>query len=76
MFLEIYLMPSFPKLSDIKFRVPLKTVKVTRLNSEMDKKYYGKWYICENVKNCKVLEVLTCFRPFRSYLSNEYNGCS
>ena len=39
MFLEIYLMP---KWSDIKFRVSLKTVKLTRLNSEMDKKCYEK----------------------------------
>ena len=76
MFLKIYLMPSFPKWSDIKFWVSLKTVKLTRLNSEMDKKCYEKWNICANVKNCKVLEVLTCFRPFISYLSNEYNGCS
>ena len=76
MFLKIYLMPSFPKWSDIKFWVSLKTVKLTRLNSEMDKKCYEKWNICANVKNCKVLEVLTCFRPFRSYLSNEYNGCN
>ena len=35
-------MPSFPKWSDIKFPVSLKTVKLTRLNSEMDKKYYEK----------------------------------
>ena len=40
MFLEIYLMPSFPKWSDIKFRVSLKTVKLTRLNSGMDEKCY------------------------------------
>ena len=79
-FLEIYSMPNFPKLSDTKFRVSLKTVKLTRLSSEMDKKCYEKRTnvknICTNVKNCKVLEVLTCFGPFRSYLSNEYNGCS
>ena len=42
MFLEIYVMPSFPKWSDIKFRVSLQTVKLTRLNSEMDKKFYEK----------------------------------
>ena len=76
MFLKIYLMPSFPKWSDIKFWVSLKTVKLTRLNSEMDKKCYEKWNICTNVKNCKVLEILICFGPFRSYLSNEYNRCS
>ena len=27
-----------------------------------------------NVKICKILEILTYFGPFRSYLSNEYNG--
>ena len=42
MVLEIYLMPRFPKWSDIKFRVFLKTVELTRLNSEMDKKCYEK----------------------------------
>ena len=42
MVLEIHLMPSFPKWSDIKFRVSLKTVKLTRLNSEMDKTCYEK----------------------------------
>ena len=68
-------MPSFPKWSEIKSRVSL-TVKLTRLNSEMDKKCYEKCNICAKVKNCKVLEVLTCFRPFRNYLSNKYNGCS
>ena len=41
-FLEIYLMPSFPKWSDTKFRVSLKTVKLTRLSCEMDKKCYEK----------------------------------
>ena len=70
-FLEIYLMPKFPKWSDTKFWVSLKTGKLTRLSCEMDKKCYEKWNICTNVKNCKVLEILTCFGPFRSYLSNE-----
>ena len=42
MFLEIYLMPSFLKWSDTKFRVSLKTVKLTRLTPEMDKKCYEK----------------------------------
>ena len=32
-FLEIYSMPNFPKLSDTKFRVSLKTVKLTRLST-------------------------------------------
>ena len=40
--LEIYLMPNFPEWSDTKFRVSLKTVKLTRLSSEMDKKCYEK----------------------------------
>ena len=39
---EIYLMPNFPKWSDTKFPASLKTVKLTRLNSEMDKKCYEK----------------------------------
>ena len=69
-------MADFPKWSDTKFRVSLKTVKLARLSSEMDKKCYGKCNICTNVKNCKVLEVLICSGPLRSYLSNEYNGCS
>ena len=60
-------MPNFPKWSDTKFRVSLKTVKLTRLSSEMDKKSYEKGNICTNVKNCKVLEVLTRFGPFRSF---------
>ena len=38
--LEIYLMPNFSKWSDTKFRASLKTVKLTRLSSEMDKKCY------------------------------------
>ena len=42
----------------------------------MDKKCYEKWNICTNLKKCKVLEILKCFGPFRSYLSNECNGCS
>ena len=42
MFLEIYLMPNFPKWPDVNFRVSLKTVKLTRLNSEMVKKCYEK----------------------------------
>ena len=42
MFLEIYLMPNFPKWSDIKFRVSLKTSKLTRPNSEIDNKCYEK----------------------------------
>ena len=75
-FLEIHLMHNFPKWSDTKFRVSLNTVKLTRLSSEMDKKCYVELNIFTNVKNCEVLEVLTCFGPFRSYLSNEYNGCS
>ena len=62
-FLEIYLMPNFPKWSDTKFWVSLKTVKLTRLSCEMDKKCYEKWNICTNVKNFKVLEILTCFGP-------------
>ena len=41
-FLEMYLMPSFPKWSDTKFRVFLKTVKSTRLGCEMEKKCYEK----------------------------------
>ena len=41
-FLEIYLLPNFPKWSDTKFRVSLKTVKLTRLSYEMDKKCYEK----------------------------------
>ena len=41
-FLEIYVMPNFPKWSDTKFRVPLKTVKLTWPSSEMDKKCYEK----------------------------------
>ena len=52
-FLEIYLMPNFSKWSDTKFRASLKTVKLTRLSSEMDKKCYEKLNICTNVKNCK-----------------------
>ena len=72
-FLEIDLMPNFSKWSDTKFQASLKTIKLTMLISEMDKKCYEKWNICTNMKNCKVLEVLTCFGPFRSYLSNEYN---
>ena len=51
-------MPNFPKWSDTKFRVFLKTVKLTRLSSKMDKKCYEKSNICTNVKNCKILEVL------------------
>ena len=39
-FVEIYLMTNFPKWSDTKFRVSLKTVKLTKLSSEMDKKCY------------------------------------
>ena len=69
-------MPNFPKWSDTKFRVSLKNVNLASLSSEMNKKCYEKWNICTNVKNFKVLEVLTCFGPFKSYLSNEYNGCS
>ena len=41
-FLEIYSMLNFPKLSDSKFRVSLKTVKLTRLSSETDKKWFEK----------------------------------
>ena len=51
--MEIYLMPNFPICSDTKFRVSLKTVKLTRLIPEMDKKCYEKLNICTNVKNCK-----------------------
>ena len=70
-FLEIYSMPNFPKLSDTKFRVSLKTVKSTRLSSEMDKKCFEKWNISTNMKNCKVLEVLTCLdRPEVIYQMN------
>ena len=75
-FLDAYLMPNFPKWSGTNFQASLKTVKLTRLSSEMDERCYEKWNICTNVKNCKVLEVLTWFGPFRSYLPNEYNGCS
>ena len=72
-FLEIYLMANSPKCSDTKFRDSLKTVKLIKLGSEMHKKFYEKGNICTNVKICKVLEVLTCFKMFRSYLSNKYN---
>ena len=41
-FLEIYSRPNFPRLSATKFRVPWKTVKLTRLSSEMDKKCFEK----------------------------------
>ena len=41
-FFETYLIPNFPKWSGTKFRVPLKTVKLTRPSSEMDKKCYEK----------------------------------
>ena len=41
-FLEIYLIPNFPKWSDTKFRISLQTVKLTRLSSDMDKKCYEK----------------------------------
>ena len=41
-FLEIYLMHNFSKWSDTKFQASLKTVKLTRLSSEMDKKCYEK----------------------------------
>ena len=54
-FKEIYLMPNFPKWWDTKSWVSLKTVKC-----EMDTKCYEKWNICTNVKNCKILEILTC----------------
>ena len=60
-FLEIYLMPNFPKWSDTKFRVSLKTVKLTRLSSEMNKKWYEKKNIYTNMKNCKVLVFLKTF---------------
>ena len=61
-------------MPDTKFRVSLKTVKLSRLSSKMDEKCYEKSNICTNVKICKILEILTYFGPFRSYLSNEYNG--
>ena len=35
-------MPNFPEWSDTQFRVSLKTVKLTRLSTEMDKKCYEK----------------------------------
>ena len=73
-FLETYLIPNSPKWSDNKLWVSLKTVKLTRLSCEMDKNCYEKWNICTNAKYCKVMG--TYFGPFRSYLSNEYNGCS
>ena len=41
-FLEIYLIPNFPKWSDTKFRVSLKTVTLAGLSSDMDKKCYEK----------------------------------
>ena len=41
-FLEIYLIPNFPKWPDTKFFVSLKTVKLTRLSCEMDKKCYER----------------------------------
>ena len=41
-FLEIDLMPNFSKWSDTKFQASLKTIKLTMLISEMDKKCYEK----------------------------------
>ena len=41
-FLDLYLMPNFAKWSDTNFQVSLKTVKLTKLSSEMDEKCYEK----------------------------------
>ena len=41
-FLGIYLVPNFSKWSDIKFLASLKTVRLTKLSSEMNKKCYEK----------------------------------
>ena len=41
-FSDIYLMSNFPKRLDTNLPVSLKTVKLVRLNSKMDKKCYVK----------------------------------
>ena len=49
-FLEIYLMPKFPKWSDTKFWVSLKTGKLTRLSCEMDKVLWEMKYLYKREK--------------------------